>query len=63
MENISRPQKGYVDETFVIQQTGHKDSFLQHIYSIDSVIKFTIEDAWPDWWMSFEDIIITPEAT
>ena len=33
----------FVDDTFVIQQQAHKQSFLDHINSIDPTIKFTVE--------------------
>ena len=33
----------YVDDTFVIQQEGHKQNFLVHIDNVDPAINFTVE--------------------
>ena len=33
----------YVDDTFVIQQEGYKQTFLEHINKVDPAIKFTVE--------------------
>ena len=51
----------FVDNRFVVQDTEHKESFLQHINSIDSVIKLTVEDTWADGSMPFLDILVTSE--
>ena len=34
---------GYVDKTFVIQQEGQNQTFLEHINNVDPAIKFTVE--------------------
>ena len=34
----------YVDDTFVIKKENHKQNFLEHINSVDLVIKFTVQD-------------------
>ena len=34
----------YVDDTFVIHKEANKQSFLQHINSVDPAIRFTVED-------------------
>ena len=46
----------FVDDTFVIIKAAQKQSFLDHINSIDHNIQFTR----PDGSMSFLDILITP---
>ena len=33
----------YVDDTFVIQQEGHKQTFLEYINKVDPAIKFPVE--------------------
>ena len=50
-----------MDDTFVIHHTEHKDNFLQHINSIDSVIKFTIDDTTSDASMPFLYTLVTPK--
>ena len=49
--------KIHVDDTFVIEDTEHKDKFLQYINSINNVIKYTVEDTRPDRAMPFLDTI------
>ena len=51
----------FVDDTFTIIYTAHKESFLEHLNSIDDHIQFTSEDPRPDGSMPFLDILITPE--
>ena len=50
----------YVDDTFVIQKEEHKKNFLEHINSIDSAIKFTVEDNKEDDAIPFLDTIVRP---
>ena len=52
--------KRFVDDTFVIIRTAQKQSFLDHINSIDHNIQFTTEEPRPDGFMPFLDILITP---
>ena len=51
----------FVDDTFTIIYTAHKERFLEHLNSIDDHIHFTSEDTRPDGYMTFLDILITPE--
>ena len=53
--------KRFVDDTFTIIQKQHKDSFLEHLNSINPSIKFTSEETRPDGTMPFLDILITPK--
>ena len=50
-----------MDDTFTIIYTAHKESFLQHLNSIDDHIQFTSEDQRPDGSMPFLDILVIPE--
>ena len=52
--------KRFVDDTFVIIKAAQKQSFLDHINSIDHNIQFTTEELRPDGSMPFLDILITP---
>ena len=52
--------KRFVDDTFTIIQKQHKDSFLEHLNTINPSIKFTSEETRPDGSMPFLDILITP---
>ena len=49
--------KRFVDDTFVIQDSQHKDKFLQHI----KAMQFTTEGTRPDGGMPFLDIIKRPK--
>ena len=51
----------FVDDTFTIIYTAHKESFLKHLNSIDDHIQFTSEDQRPDGSMPFLDILVIPE--
>ena len=51
--NPPRMLRRYVDDTFVIQKKSHKDEFFQHINTVDTSIKFTMEEAGPDGSISF----------
>ena len=50
----------FVDDTFTIIYAAHKESFLEHLNSIDDHIQFTSEDSRPDSSMPFLDILIIP---
>ena len=52
----------FVDDTFVICKEVNKQGFLQHINSVDSAIKFTVEDTKEDGSIPFLDTIVKPEA-
>ena len=52
--------KRYVDDTFVILETSHKEEFFHHINSIDRNIKFTVENTRDDGSIPFLDTLITP---
>ena len=52
----------YVDDTFVIHKEANKQGFLQHIYSVDPAIRFTVEDNKEDGSIPFLDTIVKPEA-
>ena len=52
----------YVDDTFVIHKEVNKQGFLQHINSVDSDIKFTVEDNKEDGSIPFLDTIVKPEV-
>ena len=47
----------YVDDTFVIHKEANKQSFLQHINSVDPAIRFTVEDNKEDGSIPFLDTI------
>ena len=51
-----------MDDTFVIHKEANKQSFLQHINSVDPAIRFTVEDNKEDWSIPFLDTIVKPEA-
>ena len=52
----------YVDDTFVIHKEANKQSFLQHINSVDPAIRFTVEDIKEDGSIPFLDTIVKPEV-
>ena len=52
----------YVDDTFVIHKEANKQSFLQHINSVDPAIRFTVEDNKEDGSIPFLDTIVKPEV-
>ena len=52
----------YVDDTFVIQQEGHKQTFLEHINKVDPAIKFTVEGNWESGIIPFLDTLVKPKA-
>ena len=49
-----------MDDTFVIQKEVNKQGFLQHINSVDPVIKFTAENNKEDGSIPFLDTIVKP---
>ena len=51
-----------MDDTWVIQQSIHKQGFLEHINSIDPAIKFTVEGSQGNGGIPFLDTLVTPEA-
>ena len=54
--------KRFVDDTFIIIQRAHKETFLQHLNSIDENIHFTCEDSNEDGSIAFLDMLITPDV-
>ena len=52
----------YVDDTFVIHKEANKQSFLQHINSVDPANRFTVEDNKEDGSIPFLDTIVKPEV-
>ena len=51
----------FVDDTFVFHKEANKQGFLQHINSVDSAIKFTVEDNKEDGSIPFFNTIVKPE--
>ena len=60
--NTSPPSlwRRFVDDTFVIIKKTQKESFINHINSIDEKIQFTMEDSREDGSMPFLDTLVTP---
>ena len=52
--------KRYVDDTFVILETKYKEEFFHCLNSVDSHIKFTVENPRDDGSIPFLDSLITP---
>ena len=52
----------YVDDTFVIQQEGCKQTFLEHINKVDPAIKFTVKGNQENGTIPFLDNLVKPEA-
>ena len=52
----------YMDDILVIQKEDQKQTFLEHINSVDLAIQFTVEDNWDDGAIPFLDTIVKPEA-
>ena len=50
----------FVDDTFVIIKKTQKESFINHINSIDEKIQFTMEDSREDGSIPFLDTLVTP---
>ena len=53
--------KRFVDDTFVILETAYKEEFFYHINSLDSHIKFTVENTRDDGSIPFLDTLIKPK--
>ena len=53
--------KRFVDDTFVILESQHKDEFFHHINSLDCNIKFTAETTKADGSIPCLDTLITPQ--
>ena len=53
--------KRFVDDTFIIIKRSSKESFLQHLNSIDDNIHFTCEEPNEDGSIAFLDMLITPD--
>ena len=51
--------KRYVDDTFFIQKTAHKEEFFQHLNSIEEKIQFTAENTKADWSLPFLNTLVT----
>ena len=54
--------KRFVDDTFVILETEHKEEFLNHINAIEEKIKFTAETTKADGSIPFLDTLVTPKS-
>ena len=52
----------FVDDTFVILESQHKDAFFHHINSLDKNIKFTAETTKTDGSIPFLDTLVTPQS-
>ena len=53
--------KRFVDDTFVVIQTAHKNEFFHHINSLEDSIQFTAEDIQADGSLPFLDVLATPQ--
>ena len=53
--------KRFVDDTFVVIQTAHKEEFLHHINSIEESIQLTAEEIQADGSLPFLDVLVTPQ--
>ena len=52
----------YVDDTFVIQWEGQKQTFLEHINKVDPTIKFTVEGIQENGTIPSLNTLVKPEA-
>ena len=52
----------YVDNTFVIQQEGQKQTFPKHINKVDPAIKFTVEGNKENGTLPFLDTLVKSET-
>ena len=52
--------KRFVDDTFVILETTYKEEFFHHINSLDSHLKFTVQNTRDDGSIPFLDTLIKP---
>ena len=53
---------GYVDDTFFIQQEGHRETFLEHINKMHPATMFTVEGNQEKSVLPFLDTIVSLEA-
>ena len=60
--NPSTLWKRFVDDTFVVIQTSHKEEFFNHLNSLEESIQFTAEDTQADGSLPFLDVLVTPQA-
>ena len=60
--NIPRLWYRFVDDTRIIQPQAHKELFLDHINSVDSAIKLTVEGNQEDGAIPFLDTLVKPKA-
>ena len=51
----------FVDDMFVVIQSSHKDSLIEHINSIDDRIRFTMEECRCDGSMPILDTLVIPQ--
>ena len=54
--------KRFVDDTFVVIKSRHKEEFLNHINSIDEGIQFTAENTKADSSVPFLDTFVIPQS-
>ena len=54
--------KRFVDDTFVILETEHKEEFFQHINAIEEKIQFKVENTRDDGSIPFLDTLITARS-
>ena len=52
----------FLDDTFVVIKSIHKDEFLQHINSIDQSVQFTAENTKADGSMPFLDTLVIAQS-
>ena len=52
----------HVDDTFVIQWEGQKQTFLEDINKVDPAIKFTVESNQENGAIAFLDTLVKPET-
>ena len=65
LETAPHPQslwKRFVDDTFVILETEHKEEFFQHINAIEEKIQFTAETTRADGSIPFLDTLLTAKS-
>ena len=53
--------KRYVDDTFTILESSHREAFLDHINSVDQHIQFTCEEQREDGSLPFLDVLVIPK--
>ena len=54
--------KRFVDDTFVVIKTSHKEEFFKHINSIEDSIQCSAEDTQADGSLPFLDALVTPKT-